>query len=169
MGKYDYFSGQAVPGSGSFLPPREDKENDVPVVLVTLRITEGPRAGEEETYRGRLTDKGAEYVVQDLRTMGWKCNDITKLEGLGDTKVTIAISHDQGNNGKVYRNVKVFEPRAKQKMSDEDRASFASRFAALAASTAPVSVGAHNQPTDLPAKKEPVQAPPAASGDDIPF
>jgi hypothetical protein len=63
------------------------EDNKAPQVGVELRVVEGPEAGKTIFWYGSLHENAQEYTARSLRDMGWSCNDITTLEGLGTLKV----------------------------------------------------------------------------------
>lgn len=148
--KYKYSTGCAV--AHRML---EGKEGGEPRIHVTLRITEGPRTGEELDMFLNLKGGAAEITVKQLRAMGWRCNDITALTGLGSIKVTIA-EYKESYEGKLYDRVTVFEMKERAKeVAEGDRKAFAAKFKALALSTKPVDINdANKAPDELPPARE---------------
>lgn len=133
-------------------------EGEKASMSVKLRVTEGPKAGVEKTFFGSLNGGAVEYTLEALRTMGWRCSDITALEGLGSTKVTIALKDDEWN-GKVRERVSVFPIRANTTVTEENKAAFAAKFKAIAAGIKPVEISDLNKaPEVLPeAAQEPAK------------
>src|SRR5687768_5244429 len=109
--KYTYSVGCAVPGTARLFDETDTRGASV---SVTCRVVEGPDAGREVEFFGSLKGGAAKYTVQALRTMGWRCNDITALEGLGSTKVTLA-EYKEAYNGKVKDRLAIFELKERAK------------------------------------------------------
>ena len=126
-----------------------------PQVIVEMRgVAHGDddhRAGFQFWKYMSLHPNAQEITAETLRRLGWRCNDITKLEGLGSTTVQIVEKNDtyKGKPKKVYDIWDLRGPRAT--LREEDQAGFANKFKALAAAFKPVEVGEHNAaPAVLP-------------------
>ena len=134
------FTVQAVSG---VIQPNEGETNQAgepkaPDVFVTLRVTEGPEAGFELFKYGSLHDNAQQYTVEMLRTLGWNCNDITALTGLGSTKA-IAVAKVREYKGERQLEWMIFPVKTpKPTLEADQNASFAARYKALAASIAPI-------------------------------
>jgi hypothetical protein len=116
----------------------EAEDNKAPSIGVKLRVVEGPDAGKEIFYYGSLHENAQQYTVEALRSMGWSCNDITTLTGLGSLKV-IAVEKTEEWKGKTRTKWMVFPVKTpKPTLEADSKSSFANRFKALAASVAPV-------------------------------
>jgi hypothetical protein len=165
--KYTYLTGVAV--SSKLL----DAEGDAhPTMVVTLRVTEGDRAGEEMPYYGSFHPKAAEYTIDALRNMGWRGSDITAqpLEGLGTVQCVIGEYQDEYKGRKSTKYTVFQKAGKKEEMTDEKRAAFAEKFKALAASKAPVAVTEANKaPEKLPEAKVATAKPMASANDSLPF
>lgn len=163
---------------------RDDGSERAPAVSVKLRVLEGPETGKTVTWRGSLHDNAAPYTLDALRRMGWSCNDVTALTGLGDTKVTAIERLDtwEDKDGKMHtrkRIESIYEISApRPTVAEEDRAAFAKRFKALAAASKVSPVGEHNKaPEEIPEEVVYAETPPPSAGnsfgpdvnDDIPF
>ncbi len=126
-----------------------------PTVEVEMRGLEN-EAGKQFWLYLSLHEKCQEITAQTLRNLGWKCNDITKLEGLGSTRVDI-LEYEQKYTNKFgkektrpdYQVWPARGPRAS--LREEDQNNFAQRFKSLAATVKPLEVSEHNAaPTALP-------------------
>lgn len=130
------------PGDDTASPPKRAQ------VEVEMR---GLADGEDTHAEGKrfylylgLDEKSQEITAQTLRRLGWKCNDITKLEGLGSTKVQI-VEKEREWKGKKYPQYDVWELKGpRPTLRDDQQASFANRFKALAAAVKPIEVGEFN-------------------------
>lgn len=113
------------------------EENKAPQIGVKLRVTEGPEAGKEIFSYHSLHENAQQYTVEALRTMGWSCNDITVLEGLGSLKV-IAVEKIGEYKGKKTTSWMIFPVKTPKPTLEADaKSGFAARFKALAASVKP--------------------------------
>lgn len=130
---------------------QEATDTAAPQVVVTCRVITGPQSGAEKRYYGSLHENAQQYTAEALRTMGWKCNDITALSGLGDTKFILREKFEQ-YKGKRTTKHSVFPLRsAKATVGETSKAAFSAQFKALAASVAAVTVDDNNKaPTELP-------------------
>lgn len=126
-----------------------------PQVGVELRVVEGPEAGKTLFYYGSLHENAQQYTAEALRAMGWSCNDITALEGLGSLKV-VAVEKLGEYKGKRTSSWMIFPVKTPKPTLEADaKATFASRFKALAASVAPIKANEMNAglaADELPAK-----------------
>ena len=134
------FTVQAVSG---VIQPNEGQTNSrgepkAPDVVITMRVVEGPEAGFEIFKYGSLHENSQQYTIEMLRTLGWTCNDITALTGLGTTKA-IAVAKWEEYKGKRKLDWMVFPVKTPKPTLEADAAAgFAARFKALAASVAPI-------------------------------
>lgn len=135
----------------------EGENGKAPQIGVKLRVTEGAEAGKEIFWYGSLHENAQQYTAEALRAMGWSCNDITTLEGLGALKV-IAVEKQEEYKGKMKTKYMIFPVKTPKPTLEADaKSSFASRFKALAASVAPTKVTAEN--TGLAVDELPVALP----------
>ncbi len=105
---------------------------------VTLRVLEGPETGKEIYWYGSLHENAQQYTVEALRAMGWTCNDLGTLTGLGSLKV-IAVEKIEEWKGKKRTKYMVFPVKTPKPTLEADaKASFGARFKALAASCGPL-------------------------------
>jgi hypothetical protein len=123
-----------------------------PQVEVTLRIVEGPHTGEETTTWGSLADGDAQrFTAEMLRTLGWSCNDITAMTGLGSTRAAIQ-AKESTYEGKTRIRWSVFPLRSrKAALEPTSLKALAATFKSLAASVPPVAVDDSNRAGELPA------------------
>lgn len=150
---------------------RDDGSTASATVQVTLRAVDGPTPGKEFTWFGSLHENAIQYTFEALRAMGWRCSDITKLEGLGSTQVQLLEKEDEWQ-GKKKIQVQIWAIKApKPEVAPDKRASFASRFKKLAAEVKPLEVCDRNKaPESLPEVAAKVDGPVGVGADeDIPF
>ncbi len=114
-----------------------DKEGKHPQIVVTLTAVEGPRSGRSVQKYLSLHPNAAEISAKQLRAMGWRCNDITKLEGLGEVKcqVTEQMREYPPGSGKMRPDYAIWPLTTRNTLRDEDAKKFADRFKALAIQT----------------------------------
>lgn len=138
----------AIPESFNIEVPEEGKEGS-PWVVGQVMVAEGADAGLLIDFRGSLSEKEtsiggtvAEITMKQLRALGWRCNDLTALEGLGSVKAQATgkwnvydIKKDGKPTGKKGKKLQYsFWPaNAKQTLRAEDMAAFAARFTQYAA------------------------------------
>jgi hypothetical protein len=151
MAKHEYTNRYvAVAVSGEIVPPKS--ETSAPQVEVTCRVVEGADAGKEfRVWLSLKEGQAQEISAKTLRTMGWRCNDITALEGLGSTKFD-ACQYNDEYKGKTSTKYDIWPCKGpRNTLREDDRQSFAARFKALAAATpaAPVTE-ANAAPATLP-------------------
>lgn len=140
----------------------EGEGDKAPQIGVELRVVEGPETGKVIWWYGSLHENAQQYTVEALRAMGWSCNDITTLEGLGSLKV-IAVEKQEEYKGKLKTKYMIFPVKTPKPTLEADaKASFASRFKALAASIAPVKQTELN--AGLPTEALPAPTPLAKTG-----
>lgn len=125
-------------------------EGKEPQIGVKLRVCEGPSTGMDIFWYGNLEGGAAQFTLEALRNMGWQCNDITALDGLGSTKV-IVVGKNNEYQGKSYQRWMIFPVKTPRPQLEADKlASFAERFKALAVTTETVKVGDLNAAGPLP-------------------
>ena len=132
---------------------KADGTEKAPSVAVTLRVVEGPDAGLEVYWYGSLKEGQAqEITAKTLRAMGWNCNDITALTGLGDLKVALVGSEGE-YMGKPQQRWNVWEIKTPApRLAEESKASFADRYKALGVSVPVVTRSEANEaPENIPA------------------
>jgi hypothetical protein len=127
-----------------------ESEEKHPQVHVTLRVVEGPAAGNSEDWYGSFHPNAAKYTLEALRALGWTGTDVTDLTGIGSTKV-IAIEKESEYKGKVRRRIEGIWPIKKREMDAKKKKSFAASFKALAAGLPACDVNDDNKaPETLP-------------------
>lgn len=127
-----------VQATGFEIIEGDDTKGTAPRILVNLRVVEGPEAGTELRYYGSFHENAQQYTADALRAMGWTCNDVTVLEGLGDLKVH-AVEKTSEYKGKPQTSWMIFPIKTPAPRLEADKkASFAAQFKALAAATAVV-------------------------------
>lgn len=144
-------------------------------VAVSFETTDGDGnpTGERIGWYGTFTDKAAPWTIKALRTMGWKGDDLSDLESIKGTPVSIVVKAEE-HKGKMYPKVQFVNPPGggallKDQMTPEAAKSFAERMKskvrlADAANGAPRNNGA---PKPRTATLSP--EPPYDNTDDIPF
>jgi hypothetical protein len=145
------------------LEQREGAEE--PQVVGKVRVVEGPTAGREQFLYMNLKGGAAEVTIKQLRALGWTCNDITALTGLGSVKADMTgqrkpkMAKDADgkytvHTGEFVTQYNIWPARVRPTMRSEDQKAFASRFKAMAAEAKSSIVqvtDANRAPTELPA------------------
>lgn len=119
-------------------------ERKAPQVAVQLQVIEGPESGRMLSWFGSLHENAQQYTAEALRNMGWNCNDITALTGLGSTKVH-AVAKQSEYMGKVRTQYMIFGFASRNTLPRDAKASFAKQYKALAASVKPIEVTDSNR------------------------
>lgn len=144
-----------------------ESKNGNPQVMVDVVAVDGPDAGTEYTYFGSLSENAAKYTVEALRLMGWKCQDVTALSGLGETKFRMGTWEEEWE-GKWNTKVGVWPLKDKPAVDPGLKAKFAANFAALGNLAPPVEVTDANRAGEIPeAKAQAQESAPAADGFDL--
>jgi hypothetical protein len=143
--KYKYADVQAI--KGEFIGEEDGSGN--PYIRVTVKVLASQdmphRVGEECTEVLSLSDKAAPYTAENLRRLGWSCNDITELEGLGATVVTGGFYQDS-YEGKTREKIAFFDKKAqKAAVTGKAKKGWASKFKKLAATVEKVEVTEANK------------------------
>lgn len=111
----------------------EQKEGkDAPTVVGKVRVVEGPTTGREQVLYLSLVGGAAEISMKQLRALGWTCNDITALTGLGSVKADMTGKNDT-YEGKTRVRYTIWAARVRPTLRAEDQKAFAARFKAMAA------------------------------------
>lgn len=113
------------------LEPNKDPAKE-PTVVGRVRCIDGEHTGREITLYLSLVGGAAEITMKQLRAMGWTCNDITALTGLGGVKFDLTGKNEE-YNGKVKIRYSVWPARVRPTLRAEDQKVFAAKFKALAA------------------------------------
>ena len=156
----------------AFNPPKEEGKS--PFVRVDLQIIDGPAniRGRVVTQEMYLTGGATEITLQNLRTLGWSCNDVTELTGVG------SVTADGGFYVDTYKGtprdaISVYRPRPS--LDKGSKAKFAAEYKALAASAGLVEQTAENKAIPLdelpeqPAAEEYGEAEGPVDDEDSPF
>ena len=79
-----------------------------PQVAVLLRLISGGPAVEQQliTWYGSFTEKAIDRTLESLRYLGWKGDDLSNLQGVGTSEVTVVIEHGEDPEGKLRARVK---------------------------------------------------------------
>jgi hypothetical protein len=79
-----------------------------PQVAVLLRLLNGGPGVEQQlvTWYGSFGDKSVDRTIESLRHLGWKGDDLSDLQGLGETEVTVVIAHEADLQGQPRARVK---------------------------------------------------------------
>lgn len=146
----------------------EQKEGkDAPTVVGKVRVVEGATAGREQLLYMSLVGGAAEITMKQLRALGWNCNDITALTGLGSVKADMTGKNEE-YNGKVRARYSIWASRVRPTLRAEDQKAFAAKFKAMAAglkdSIVPVTAETA-APTTLPEARATNGAAPVAGPD----
>ncbi len=153
-----------------------ETKNGVPQYFAQLEVTDGPAKGEAITWYGGLEGEGAQYTAKDLRTMGWKGDDITNV---GDLDAHVRIKVEEGTNG--YLRVRYIDPiDGGGKGGPTAKAPAANKLAAIRANFARIAKGtpagggsagsSQRTPAQRPAPQPPADFGAGAPDDDtIPF
>lgn len=147
----------------------EQKEGAAePSVVGKVRVIEGSTAGREQMLYLSLSGGAAEYSMKTLRALGWTCNDITALTGLGSVKADMtgknkpkmAKNPETGKwdipTGDTRTEYSIWPARVRPTLRAEDQKAFAAKFKALAAGLKDAIVTVTDDtraPAELPAAK----------------
>ena len=124
-------------------------------VRVTIRIIEGEKTGEETSFWLRLGEKSLPHTIKTLRALGWSCNDITTLKGVGDTKARV-VYNSRVYQGKTYTDMSAFPFVEREARSDGELRDFAKKYKAAAVEAPPLVVNKANlAPDALPPPRAP--------------
>lgn len=122
-------------------------------IVGKVRVVEGPTAGREQILYLNLKGGAAEISMKQLRALGWTCNDITALTGLGSVKADMT-GKNETYEGKTRVRYSIWATRVRPTLRAEDQKAFASKFKALAASLEKTELTDGNRaPAELPATK----------------
>ena len=155
------------------------EEGKTPYVLCDIKFTDSDKhpeiVGKVVKQAFSLSEKAAKYSAEHLRSLGWSCNDITELTGVGDIQARGGLYVDH-YNGEDREKVGIWPMKARPKLDNKVKNSFAKKFKQLAASVDIVEVSDENRALDRSALPDaPVMTPqeddPFAQGgdDDIPW
>lgn len=144
-----------------------DDPNKNPQIKVTLAVTSGPRAGRSIEKYLSLHPNAADITAKQLRAMGWTCNDVTVLEGLGSVRCQVTEKSEE-YNGKVRPDYSIWALQARAALKADDKKKFADRFKAMAMKSAEFVVQANdaNKAPDTLPQPSPVES---SGASDTPF
>lgn len=138
------YRGRAVPGSEQY--GTTTNGNDQIVIDLSLET------GEKVSTFLVFSDKSAPFSIERLRALGWKGNDLSNLEGVGDNDADIEIKYEI-YNGQEKMKVQVLTGGGgvvlKDKLDDKGKKAFAAKYAALA-KAAPIVGAAPEKKPALP-------------------
>lgn len=114
-------------------------EKNTPGVFVMFEIVDGDCRGESISWCGWLTDNAARRTIESLRYMGWKGNDLDKLDTITANVVDLDVQPETDREGRerlrvcwvnpLGGSVQIIAPLA----TEADKRAFASRFRDIAA------------------------------------
>lgn len=124
-----------------------------PCVILSLRVVDGPFAGQDYTKYASLNGGALEYTMKSLRALGWQGENISKAlqEGLGSTKAVGSFYEKAGQDGKTRTELMIYPigaSAAKNPVEDINR--FDALFADAAKLVPAVSVTEANKAVALP-------------------
>ncbi len=162
---YTYCNIQAT--SATFNPPEGEKKASVAVDIKILECDDDPsQTGRTFTEFMSLSGGAVEYTMKNLRALGWSCNDITELEGVGSTQTKGGIYEDT-YNGVTREKVSVFSP--KPAVTGDVKKKFAAEFKTAAAKEKKIAVTDENRGLERDALPVRVDNSEPISSEDIPF
>lgn len=127
-------------------------------VVVDFELADEAHKGEHINWIGYVTPNTQERLLESLRICGWKGDDITDLQGLGDNEVELVVDHET-YEGSTYARVQFVNRigsgfKMKTPMSDAEKKAFAAEMRGLAVksrSAAPAPSGdGPKSPDDIP-------------------
>ena len=160
---------------------QEPEGEGKPSVFTKVKVTEcednpslvGTTVGE---YRS-LSGGAVKYTMEALRNLGWTCNDVTELEGVGSISARGGI-YTEEYNGKTSTKCGIWPAKKKRVVSASAKKSFAAAFKKAAVAVSKVDVTDANKAIErdaLPDTPETAgdqnaaQGDPGASDEDDPF
>lgn len=140
---------QALRGSVAPGQKKDDGTTGSDAVKVDLKVVkcdkDPSRVGQVFQEYLYLTEKSYEFTLEKLRILGWTCNDITELEGLGSTRAA-GVINTETYNGNARERMGIFAIKAPApELEGNAKADFAKRFKAAAAKVAKVQVTDFNR------------------------
>jgi hypothetical protein len=166
MAKKNYTFCKIQATSATFNAPEGDKKPSVSVDIKVLECDDPGQIGRTFTEFMSLSGGAVEYTVQNLRALGWSCNDITELEGIGGTTAKGGIFEDT-YNGVTREKCAVFKP--KPALDKSAKKSFAAQFKAAAAKEKAVVVTDDNRGLDRESLPVQQAQPEFESSEEVPF
>jgi hypothetical protein len=117
-----------------------------------LEIVEGPQSGQMLTWYGFFTENTEERTVAAMRTLGFRGNDIRRLESMFEGATAQAVvDHEKNQDGKLVAKTNWINPigvMMNEVLDGAELASFGKRFAGLAARLGGGSKPAGNAPSN---------------------
>lgn len=151
-----------------------------PQVAVEFELLDEDWAGERITWFGGFNDESKtgkgktqlDFTLAALRAAGWTGDDLSNLEGLGSTEVSIVVKHEE-YEGKMQARVQwVNAPGGlalKSPMSPEAASAFAARMKGRVMRAAPPPSRPATSSAPAPRNNVHPNAPGSGVDDDIPF
>jgi hypothetical protein len=94
-----YYTARAVSGEFGYSSNKGTEQ-----VAVEFEILDEAHAGERIHWMGFFTDKTTDRTMESLRICGWRTDDVTDLQGIGDNQVQLVVDHEE-YDGKVLAKV----------------------------------------------------------------
>jgi hypothetical protein len=161
--KYTFCTVQCI--EAAFTPP--EKEGGKPAVFTKVKVTacedKPSLVGTEVSEYRSLSGGAAKYTMEALRNLGWTCNDITELEGVGSVSARGGIYTDTYDPDKPRTKCGIWPARKKVTVSGSAKKSFAAQFKKAAATLSKVEVTDENRAVERNALPD---APEPEPGDD---
>lgn len=128
------YKGRAVAGSEQYVTSKNGHDQ----IVIELDLHE---IGEHCFTYLTFSDKAAAYSMDRLRALGWQGTDLTALKGIDSNEVDVSVTYREFE-GKTNMNVDIVTggTRAplKNALDEKGKRAFASKYADLAKTTAPV-------------------------------
>lgn len=95
-----------------------------------------PDIGEKVSVFLFFSEKAAPYSIKKLRAAGWRGNDLSNLDGLGEQECVVRVSHETYNGEQKMKTDIVVGGTITldRPLDDKGKKAFAARFKSLAAS-----------------------------------
>jgi hypothetical protein len=105
-------------------------------VVVDFELLDEAHKGERINWIGYITPNTQERTLETLRTCGWKGDDVTDLQGLGDNEVELVVDHETYEE-KTHARVQFVNRigsgfKMKSPMSEQEKKAFAAEMRGLA-------------------------------------
>lgn len=135
-------------------------------VAVELQILDENFAGATITWFGYFTEETQERTFESLRTLGWKTDDLSNLDGINANEVKIVLK-DEEYDGKWRLKVAwINKPGGlalKTPMNEQQARSFAAQMKGRAMASRRAAVAAGSTPAAPPPQTRPAQRPAPAT------
>ena len=108
------------------------KNKGTPQINVDLELID--EGGIVMTWTGYFSDAANPYTIKNLRTLGFKGDDISDLSSLNNEKLVQIVTEPEEFEGKVYEKIKFINPvggftmAEEQRMGDKERKTFAAQM-----------------------------------------